>query len=77
MMPIHWGAFNLSLHEWTDPILRARKEAERLNVNLINPFIGETFVVGQQFPDTKWWELDDQGKVVAFSQSKEVLTADL
>ena len=27
MMPIHWSAFNLSLHTWTEPVERALKAA--------------------------------------------------
>jgi L-ascorbate metabolism protein UlaG (beta-lactamase superfamily) len=55
MMPIHWGAFNLALHDWTDPILRASAEAEKLNVNLVHPIIGDTFVVGTDNSFRDWW----------------------
>jgi len=41
MIPIHWGKFNLSLHKWTGPVERAKNEAKRLKVNLINPVPGE------------------------------------
>ncbi len=41
MIPIHWGKFNLSLHKWTEPVERAKNEAKRLKVNLINPVPGE------------------------------------
>ncbi|MFP3393837.1 MBL fold metallo-hydrolase, partial [Brevibacillus sp. SIMBA_076] len=27
LVPIHWGAFTLALHEWSDPIERVTKEA--------------------------------------------------
>ncbi len=30
MIPIHWGAFTLSLHSWTDPIERASAKAKRI-----------------------------------------------
>ncbi|NNF33914.1 MAG: hypothetical protein HKN68_07385 [Saprospiraceae bacterium] len=60
MMPIHWGAFNLSLHDWTDPIVRASAEAKRLNVNMVNPIIGETFVVGQDLPEETWWTFKEK-----------------
>ncbi|MEC2463260.1 MBL fold metallo-hydrolase, partial [Bacillus cereus] len=32
LLPIHWGAFTLALHEWSDPIERGTKEANRLGV---------------------------------------------
>jgi L-ascorbate metabolism protein UlaG (beta-lactamase superfamily) len=41
MIPIHWGKFKLSLHSWREPIERAIKEAERLNVNLVRIKPGE------------------------------------
>ncbi len=40
MIPIHWGKFNLSLHKWTEPIERAKKEAEKLSVELLSPIPG-------------------------------------
>ena len=30
IMPIHWGAFKLALHSWTDPIERVSRKAEEL-----------------------------------------------
>ncbi len=56
LMPIHWGAFKLSIHEWTDPIIRFQAESQRQNVSMVHPFIGERFVLGQDYPDTEWWK---------------------
>lgn len=58
LMPIHWGAFNLSVHTWTDPIERFRSEAQRLEAPMVHPYIGERFVVGQDQPSTEWWKLN-------------------
>lgn len=41
MMAIHWSKFQLALHSWTDPIERARVEANTKNVELIEPVIGD------------------------------------
>jgi len=57
VMPIHWGAFKLSIHEWTDPIIRFKNESERMNLPIINPVIGERFCLGQNFPRKEWWRL--------------------
>lgn len=54
--PIHWGAFTLSLHSWTDPIERASKEAANKGVTLCTPEIGEAVLIGEQYPNSKWWE---------------------
>lgn len=54
-MPIHWAAFTLSLHSWTDPVERALKKADELNVPFCTPQIGEPVIVGKSYPDRKWW----------------------
>jgi len=55
-MPIHWGAFTLALHDWTDPVERASKEAERLNQKITTPVIGEPFFLkSDSYPQTTWW----------------------
>ncbi|MDG0794299.1 MBL fold metallo-hydrolase [Cohnella ginsengisoli] len=40
LLPVHWGAFTLALHEWNDPIRRASAEAARRDVRIISPRIG-------------------------------------
>lgn len=56
IMPIHWGAFKLSLHAWTDPIERITKKAKELGVNVTTPEIGESFTVnGKNYPEGEWW----------------------
>lgn len=54
--PIHWGAFTLSLHSWTDPIERASIEAKKKSVALCTPEIGEVVLIGERTPNGKWWE---------------------
>ncbi|MBJ6364336.1 MBL fold metallo-hydrolase [Paenibacillus sp. GCM10012307] len=57
MIPIHWGAFTLAFHSWTDPIERAKHAADKLNVELATPKIGETmFINAREYPDAHWWE---------------------
>ncbi len=56
MLPIHWGAFRLALHSWTDPIERVTAKAQELNVLLTTPKIGEPVVVSEEsFPVSVWW----------------------
>jgi L-ascorbate metabolism protein UlaG (beta-lactamase superfamily) len=57
MIPIHWGAFTLALHSWTDPVERAVKAAKLLGAAVATPRIGETVYIGADaYPSTKWWE---------------------
>jgi L-ascorbate metabolism protein UlaG (beta-lactamase superfamily) len=57
MIPIHWGAFTLSLHAWTDPIDRVTKAGKQQNVAIATPKIGETILIGSdEYPSTMWWK---------------------
>lgn len=56
MMPIHWGAFTLALHNWTDPVERATKEAVKYDLPVTTPQIGEPIVLSDStFPTSSWW----------------------
>lgn len=56
MMPIHWGAFRLALHSWTDPIERVTAKAQQLQMPITTPKIGETLTVGSNNPpSSSWW----------------------
>lgn len=56
MIPIHWGAFTLALHAWTDPVERALKAAKERNVAIATPKIGEIVSIGSsEFPSSAWW----------------------
>ena len=58
MMLIHWGAFTLAFHGWTEPIERALKAAEKSGVNIIAPKIGETVQLDGDYsiPISSWWK---------------------
>lgn len=58
LMPIHWGAFKLAIHEWTDPIERFRAASKRADIPIIHPVIGSRFRLGSDFPQAEWWEFD-------------------
>ena len=57
LMPIHWGAFKLAMHSWDDPVKRFVAEAQRKNIPIQVPTIGEAISIT---PETKtleaWWE---------------------
>ncbi|MBO2944549.1 MBL fold metallo-hydrolase [Paenibacillus sp. F411] len=57
MMLIHWGAFTLAYHGWTEPIERALPAAEQLNMKLVTPRLGETIPLIQQDRGeaSGWW----------------------
>ncbi|EEL81887.1 Outer membrane protein romA [Bacillus cereus AH1271] len=56
LLPIHWGAFTLALHEWSDPIERVTKETNRLGVKITTPQIGESIALkSKDYPSSAWW----------------------
>jgi len=56
MIPIHWGAFTLALHAWTDPVERASRAAKERGVIVATPRIGEIVRIGApELPSTVWW----------------------
>jgi L-ascorbate metabolism protein UlaG (beta-lactamase superfamily) len=55
LMPIHWGAFQLSVHAWTDPIKRFKAKSRELRAPMVHPYIGERFCLGIDFPREEWW----------------------
>ncbi|RKP51666.1 hypothetical protein D7Z26_18025 [Cohnella endophytica] len=57
MIPIHWGAFTLAMHAWTDPVERATRAALSRNVNIVTPRIGETVRIGDStYSSAEWWK---------------------
>ena len=56
IMPIHWGAYRLATHSWTEPVERFIQEAKKLNVPFLTPRIGEKITLNQGYvPTEKWW----------------------
>lgn len=57
VMPIHWGAFSLALHSWTDPVDRIVKEGNRLGIPVVTPEIGKRVFLDNfnLYEDNNWW----------------------
>lgn len=56
IMPIHWGAFKLALHSWTDPIERVTKKSSELGVPTTIPKIGTYIYLDEnQISNEPWW----------------------
>jgi L-ascorbate metabolism protein UlaG (beta-lactamase superfamily) len=56
MIPIHWGAFTLSVHDWRDPVERASAAAQERGVKIATPRIGESVIIGAaEYPKAAWW----------------------
>ncbi len=55
-MPIHWAAFTLAMHSWTDPVVRVIAKAKEINQPIYVPEIGEFIELDKKLETTrKWW----------------------
>jgi L-ascorbate metabolism protein UlaG (beta-lactamase superfamily) len=56
LIPIHWGAFALSLHTWDEPIIRASAAAKQKGQRLVAPKIGEIVFLDKGTTNfSGWW----------------------
>jgi L-ascorbate metabolism protein UlaG (beta-lactamase superfamily) len=57
IMPIHWGAFKLAMHPWTEPVERVSHKAKELNVGVLTPRIGEPINLNKlEVTTSQWWK---------------------
>jgi L-ascorbate metabolism protein UlaG (beta-lactamase superfamily) len=56
LLPVHWGKFALSMHEWNEPIKRVLQKAATLNMNVYTPRIGEMVPLSSYFSGINWWD---------------------
>ena len=55
-LPIHWGAIILSRHGWDDSVERFLQAAEKDDITVITPLIGETALLKTpQLYTNRWW----------------------
>ena len=55
MMPIHWGTFNLALHDWKEPVEIFLKEAKQKQITAFLPKPGVPTEVNGSY-NSAWWE---------------------
>ncbi len=56
LVPVHWGMFALSLHDWFEPIEELEKQSKLRNINLMTPKIGQMIVLSEENIFEKWWK---------------------
>jgi L-ascorbate metabolism protein UlaG (beta-lactamase superfamily) len=56
MVPVHWGTFNLALHDWAEPADRVWAEAKARGIRLAIPRPGERVDVDAPPPVDGWWQ---------------------
>lgn len=56
IMPIHWGAFKLAMHGWTEPPERLLKAAGKRGERILTPLIGKRFSPYEVAENRqRWW----------------------
>ena len=55
MLPIHNSTFNLSTHDWFDPLEQAVALAEARDIHLLTPVIGEAVSIPEPEASVAWW----------------------
>jgi L-ascorbate metabolism protein UlaG (beta-lactamase superfamily) len=57
MIPMHWGAFVLALHGWSEPVERVLIASRQHGARVLTPRIGQTLTLGGRTPHTEpWWK---------------------
>jgi len=58
LFPVHWAKFALSTHAWNEPVNRLIVAAQKENVKLVTPKMGQPFFLEQEHQPMEWWNLD-------------------
>jgi L-ascorbate metabolism protein UlaG (beta-lactamase superfamily) len=54
-MPVHWGGFSLAHHTWKEPVERFVAEAQKRELQVFIPHLGEMFsIINEKY--VFWWE---------------------
>jgi len=56
MMPIHWGTFNLALHDWREPVELLQQYATEKDITLFLPMPGIPTEVTPAGHNSMWWD---------------------
>ena len=56
LFPVHWAKFSLSLHAWDEPVKRVTIEANKKNIKMITPMIGEAVNLQNLPLSIAWWK---------------------
>jgi L-ascorbate metabolism protein UlaG (beta-lactamase superfamily) len=57
LQPIHWGKFDLALHDWIEPVERLSAAANENGIQLTTPMIGQAYALYEPLVQTAWWRV--------------------
>ncbi len=56
LLPVHWGKFALSLHDWDTPIITVTEIAKEKGVPTVSPMIGQELNLKAITTLPEWWK---------------------
>jgi len=59
LVPVHWGMFNMSLHNWFDPAVEVAARSKQSKIQLITPRLGELILLDNPPLFDEWWKAVD------------------
>jgi len=66
LLPVHWGTFNLALHDWDEPAETLLRLAALRRARVLTPRLGEVMEPARLEGPTPWWR-----EVLSASRSRE------
>ena len=57
MVPVHWGMFNMLIHDWFEPIEEIEKYSEKYAFELMTPKLGQLVSLEIQNRFENWWKI--------------------
>ena len=58
ILPVHWGKFAEAYHGWNESVKTMLPEADKLNIPVTIPKIGEPYTVGTPALRSNWWDME-------------------
>jgi L-ascorbate metabolism protein UlaG (beta-lactamase superfamily) len=55
LLPVHWGTFNLGLHDWDEPAETLLSRAAERGARIVTPRLGAVFEPDRVDAPTPWW----------------------
>lgn len=55
-VPVHWGMFNLALHNWVEPVERTYKLAHDKKLSYLSPRLGQVINLENVDVEEPWWK---------------------
>jgi L-ascorbate metabolism protein UlaG (beta-lactamase superfamily) len=62
LLPVHWGTFNLALHDWDEPAETLLVRATERGARIVTPRLGAAFEPEQVDGPVPWWRSVARGR---------------